>query len=177
MQPLPIDEALARVLGRVRPLGPERVPVAEAAGRFLAKDVAALVDLPSFPSSAMDGYAVRSTDTPGTLPVVFRIAAGVPAERPLRPGEAMAISTGGAVPEGADAVVQLENVVERDNNLEVPDTVPAGTNVRPIGGDVRAGAPLLGAGQELGAAQVGALAAAGVAEVDVSRRRLSLIHI
>ena len=170
MQPLPIDEALARVLGRVRPLGPERVPVAGAAGRFLAGDVTALVDLPSFPSSAMDGYAVRSTDTPGTLPVVFRIAAGVPAERPLRPGEAMAISTGGAVPEGADAVIQIENVVERDNNLEAPDPVPAGTNVRPIGGDVRAGAPLLGAGQELGAAQVGALAAAGVAEVDVSRR-------
>lgn len=167
---LSIDEALARVLARVRPLEPERVPVHAAAGRVLAEDVAAAVDLPSFRSSAMDGYALRAADTPGTLPVVFRIAAGLPADRALAAGEAMAISTGGAVPEGADAVVPIEIVVEQDNKLEIPEAATAGAHIRPVGGDVRAGDPLLAAGTLLGAAQVGALAAAGVAEVAVGRR-------
>ena len=78
----------------------------------------------------MDGYAVRAEDTPGRLPVVFRIAAGVPAERALAVGEAMAISTGGAVPEGADSVVPIEIVVESDNELNVPAPVELGANVQ-----------------------------------------------
>ena len=167
---LSIEEALARVLARVQPLEPEPVPVAEAAGRVLAQDVVALVDLPPFRSSAMDGFAIRAADVPGELPVVFRIAAGVPAERPLSAGEAMQISTGGTVPAGADAVVPIEVVVEQDNRLRVPDPVEAGANVRPVGGDVRAGDALLAAGTALGAAQVGALAAAGIAEVACARR-------
>ena len=167
---LSIEEALARVLARVRPLDPESVPVAEAAGRVLATDVAALVDLPPFPSSAMDGFAIRSADVPGELPIVFRIAAGRPAGRPLEAGEAMEISTGATVPAGADAVVPIENVVETDNRLSVPGSVVAGAHVRPIGGDVRAGAPLLASGTTLGPAQIGALAAAGIAEVACARR-------
>jgi molybdopterin molybdotransferase len=169
-QLLSIEEALARVLARARPLEPEPVPVVEAAGRVLATDVAALVDLPPFPSSAMDGFAIRSVDVPGELPVVFRIAAGRPAGRPLEAGEAMEISTGGMVPAGADAVVPIENVVEKDNSLSVPGSVSAGAHVRPIGGDVRAGEPLLPAGTRLGAAQVGALAAVGIAEISCARR-------
>src|SRR5215207_6693701 len=102
---LSIDDALAHVLARAQPLDSERVSVAGAAGRVLAEDVEARVDLPPFASSAMDGFAVRVADLPGRLPVVFRIAAGLPAVRPLAPGEAMEISTGGAVPEGADSVV------------------------------------------------------------------------
>jgi molybdopterin molybdotransferase len=167
---LSIDEALARVLARARPLEPERVPVHEAAGRVLAEDVVAAVDLPSFRSSAMDGYALRAADTPGTLPVVFRVAAGVPADRPLEPGEAMAIATGGSVPDGADAVVPIEVVVEQDNRLKVSAAAVAGAHIRPVGGDVRSGEQLLAAGTLLGAAQVGALAAAGVADVAVRRR-------
>jgi molybdopterin molybdotransferase len=167
---LSIDDALGRVLARARPLAAERVPVAAAASRVLAEDVAARVDLPSFASSAMDGFAVRAADVPGRLPIVFRIAAGLPADRPLAPGEAMEISTGGAVPEGADAVVPIEIVVERDNTVEIADPVATGANVRPIGGDVRAGDALLEAGAVLGAAQVGALAAAGVAEVMCARQ-------
>lgn len=167
---LTIEEALARVLARVRPLPAERVPVTQAAGRVLAEDVVARVDLPPFRSSAMDGYAVRAEDTPGTLPVVFRIAAGIPAARPLESGEAMAISTGGAVPEGADTVVQIEIVVERDNRLVIPDPASAGSNVRPVGGDVQRGDSLLAAGTSLGAAQLGALAAAGVVDVAAARR-------
>ena len=167
---LSIDAALARVLARARPLNAERVPVAAAAGRVLAEDVAARVDLPPFASSAMDGFAVRAADLPGRLLVVFRIAAGLPADRPLAPGEAMEISTGGAVPEGADAVVPVENVVVTGNDVEIPDPVTSGAHVRPAGGDVRAGDALLEAGTVLGAAQVGALAAAGVADVLCARR-------
>ena len=160
---LSIDEALAAgARARAVVLDAERVPVDEAAGRFLAEDVAAAVDLPPFASSAMDGYALRADDTPG--PAAGRlpaIAAGLPAERALEAGEAMAISTGGAVPEGADSVVPIEIVVESDNELEVPAPVELGANVRPIGGDVRAGDLLLSAGTRVGAAQIGALAAAG----------------
>src|SRR5688500_2641859 len=167
---LSIDDALARVLAQARPLAAETVPVASAAGRVLAEDVAARVDLPPFASSAMDGFAVRAADLPGRLPIVLRIAAGVPADRPLAPGEAMEISTGGAVPEGADAIVPVEVVVETDNNIDVADAVRPGAHVRPAGGDVRAGELLLEAGSVLGAAQIGALAAAGVADVRCSRR-------
>jgi molybdopterin molybdotransferase len=167
---LSIEEALARVLARVRPLAAEPVPVGEAAGRVLAEDVAARIDLPPFPSSAMDGFAIRAADVPGELPIVYRIAAGLPAGRPLEAGEAMQISTGAAVPEGADAVVPIENVVTIANNVRVPDPVSEGANVRPVGGDVRAGEPLLAAGTAVGAAQVGALAAAGIDEVSCSRR-------
>ena len=167
---LSIEEALRRVLARVVVLDAESIPVAAAAGRYLAEDVSARVDLPPFASSAMDGYALRAEDTPGGLPVVLRIAAGVPAERALACGEAMAISTGGAVPAGADSVVPIESVVESDNRLSVPAPVERGANVRPIGGDVRAGDLVLAAGTRIGAAQIGALAAAGVAEVRVTRR-------
>src|SRR6185312_4235032 len=97
---LTLEAAQALVLERARPLPAERVPLAEAAGRVLAEAARAVVDLPPFPSSAMDGYAVRSGDTPGTLPVSARIAAGAPSTRPLQAGEAMGIATGGVVPDG-----------------------------------------------------------------------------
>jgi molybdopterin molybdotransferase len=167
---LTLQAAQALVLERARPLGVERVSLADAAGRVLAERAAAVVDLPPFPSSAMDGYAVRSADTPGRLPVVQRIAAGAPATRPLAEREAMGIATGGMVPEGADAVIQHELVVEKDNTIEIRDPVAAGANVRPVGRDVAAGAVVVPAGVRLGPAQIGALAAAGVAKVACGRR-------
>jgi molybdopterin molybdotransferase len=167
---LTIETALARILERTRPLASESVPLDELAGRVLADDARARVDLPPFPSSAMDGYAVRSANTPGTLPVVFRIAAGRPARRPLEPGEAMAIATGGVVPDGADAVIPIEYVVENDNRVEIPEPVREGANVRPRGGDVRAGEVVVEAGTLVGSPQLGALAAAGLAEATCSRR-------
>src|SRR5438132_9793640 len=120
---LSLAEAQARVLERARPLDGERVALASAGGRYVAENARAVVDLPPFPSSAMDGYAVRAADTPGRLPVVARIAAGVPAPRALAAGEAMAIATGGVVPDGADAVVPVEVVVEHGNEVEIPDPV------------------------------------------------------
>lgn len=166
---LTIEEALARVLERVAPLPPEDVPVEDAAGRYLAEDAVAAVDLPPFPSSAMDGYAVRSADVPGKLPVVGRSAAGSPAERALEPGEAMEISTGAAVPGGADAVVPVEAVVSHGNEVEIAGPVAAGAHVRARGGDVSAGERVLRAGSRLGPAQLGALAAAGVARARCAR--------
>jgi molybdopterin molybdotransferase len=168
-----VAEAQRLVLERAKPLESERVPVERAAGRVLAEPAAAAVDLPPFASSAMDGYALRAEDTAGapvTLPVVARIAAGAPAGRPLAAGEAMAIATGGAVPEGADAVVPIEVVEETDGGLRVASPVAAGANVRDRGGDVRAGEIVLEAGVVLGAGRVGALAAAGVAEIRCSKR-------
>lgn len=167
---LTLEAAQALVLERVRPLPGEQVSVADAAGRVLAEDALAVVDLPPFPSSAMDGYALRSEDTPGALPVVLRIAAGVPAPRPLAAGEAMGIATGGVVPAGADAVIQHELVVEEDNKIEVPEAVAYGANIRPVGRDVSAGAVVVAAGTRLGPAQVGALAAAGIPAVVCARR-------
>jgi molybdopterin molybdotransferase len=162
---LTIDEAQRLVLEHVQPLSPERVPLDRAAGRVLAVEASALVDLPPFPSSAMDGFAVRAADTPGRLPVVFRIAAGRPSPRALNGGEAMGIATGGVVPDGADAVIPFEYVVDRDNEVEIEAAVEPGANIRPRGGDLEAGEPVVPAGVRLGSAQLGALAAAGVDEV------------
>jgi molybdopterin molybdotransferase len=167
---LTLDEAIIRVLERVEALSAEDVPVADAAGRVVAGDACALIDLPPFPSSAMDGFAVRAADTPGSLPVVARIAAGRPAGRGLARGEAMAIATGGVVPDGADVVVPIEYVVDRDNEVEIPEAAREGANVRPRGGDVVAGDVVVPAGTRLGPAQLGALAAAGVARVACGRR-------
>jgi molybdopterin molybdotransferase len=173
---LTFEEAQRLILERACPLPPERLGLEEAAGRVLAENAAALVDLPPFPSSAMDGYAVRSADTPGVLPIAARIAAGRPAPRELRSGEAMAIATGGVVPEGADAVVPVEYVVEHDNDVEIAEPAAPDTNVRPRGGDLRRGETVVERGVVLGPAQLGALAAAGVAEVTCgSRPRASVV--
>ena len=96
-----VDEAHRLILERVRPLAAERVPIERAAGRVLAGAATAEVDLPPFASSAMDGFAVRAVDVSAgvTLPVVEEVAAGRPASRALAAGEAMAISTGGVVPD------------------------------------------------------------------------------
>ncbi|MFL5922069.1 MAG: gephyrin-like molybdotransferase Glp [Gaiellaceae bacterium] len=162
---LTMDEAQRLVLERVRRLPTQRVELERAAGRVLVEAASSVVDLPPFPSSAMDGFAVRAADVPGTLPVVARISAGRPASRALEAGEAMAIATGGVVPEGADAVIPIEYVVEHDNNIEIAEPAESGANVRPRGGDLRAGEEVVPAGTRLGPAQLGALAAAGVAEV------------
>jgi molybdopterin molybdotransferase len=167
---LSIEEAQRLILERVQPLEAERVRLEDAAGRVTAEPAPARVDLPPFDSSAMDGFAVRAEDTPGRLPVVARIPAGRPAGRALGRGETMAIATGGAVPAGADAVIPLEYVVDHGNEIEIADEAPVGANVRPRGGDVRRGDVLVPAGERLGPAQVGALAAGGVADISCARR-------
>jgi molybdopterin molybdotransferase len=167
---LSIDEARRLVLERVEPLPAESLRLEAAAGRVLADDAAAAVDLPPFDSSAMDGFALRSVDTPGRLPIVHRIPAGAPAPRALAAGEAMGIATGGVVPEGADAVIPFEYVVEHDNTIEIEQAVERGANVRPAGGDSGAGETIVETGTRLEARHLAGLAAAGIPEVRVARR-------
>ena len=167
---LAFEEALTRILDRVRPLPLERVPLARAAGRILAEPALSRTDLPPFASSAMDGFAVRAHETPGRLPIQARIAAGSPSLSPLPQGAAATIATGGAVPDGADAVVPIERAHETNGHVRIAEPVRPGAHIRPRGGDVREGDAVVAAGTRLGPAQIGALAAAGVGEVVCSRR-------
>ena len=167
---LSIAEAQQLVLERAEPLPAENVPLEGAARRVLAEPARAEIDLPPFPSSAMDGYAVRADETPGRLRIEARIAAGNPATAALESGQAMGIATGGVVPDGADAVIPIEYVVEHGNEIEIGSAVERGDNVRPRGGDIRAGEVVVEAGSVLTPARLGALAAAGIQEVRCARR-------
>ncbi|HET7567313.1 MAG TPA: gephyrin-like molybdotransferase Glp [Gaiellaceae bacterium] len=167
---LTLAEAQQLILAHVQALAAEPVPVADAAGRVAAEDARSRVDLPPFPSSAMDGFAVRAADTPGTLRVVGESSAGSPADRALGRGEAIAISTGAVVPEGADAVVPVEYVVRNGNEVEIGEAAAPGASVRPRGGDVAAGDVVVAAATRIAPGQVGALAAAGLAHVVCARR-------
>src|SRR5579863_9020199 len=167
---LTFEEAQARILAAVCPLPAELVEVGAAAGRASAEDARSAVDLPPFASSAMDGYAVRAADLPGTLRVVGESAAGSPFGGSLAAGEAVAISTGAVVPEGADAVAPVEIVVSKDNTIEIDRGLEVGASIRPRGGDVRAGAVVAPTGHRLGPAGVAGLAAAGIGSVLCSRR-------
>jgi len=118
----------------------------------------------------MDGFAVRAAETPGELPIAFRVAAGGAPAGPLPVGAAAGIATGGAVPDGADAVVPVEVVEDHGDRLTVPDAAGVGQHIRPRGGDVSAGATVVEPGAKLGPVQIGALAAAGVATVVCSKR-------
>jgi molybdopterin molybdotransferase len=167
---LSIADAQRLILEHARPLPAETVRLVDAAGRVLAEPARAKIDLPPFPSSAMDGYAVRAADTPGRLRVESRIAAGKPATGVVEAGAAMGIATGGVVPDGADAVVPIEYVVENDNEIEIGGRIEPGENVRPRGGDIRADEAVAERGAVLTPARLGALAAAGVPEVLCARR-------
>ncbi len=167
---LTFEEAQARILAPATPLPAESVRVRAAAGRVLAEDVRSIVDLPPFPSSAMDGYAVRAADLPGDLRIVGESAAGAPFVGLLGAGEAVAISTGAVVPDGADAVAPVESVVKNDNRVAIAQPLDAGASIRPRGGDVRAGDVVAPAGTRLGAPGIAGLAAAGIASVPCSRR-------
>jgi molybdopterin molybdotransferase len=167
---LTFEEALARILDRAGVLPVETVAIEHAVGRVLAEPALARTDLPPFPSSAMDGFAVRASETPGVLPVALHVAAGKPAEGSLPAGAAATIATGGAVPEGADAVVPIEQTAEANGQVEVREAASPGAHIRPRGGDVEEGATVVSAGTRLGPAQIGSLAAAGVGEVSCGRR-------
>jgi molybdopterin molybdotransferase len=173
---LTLEEAQERVLQRVRPLPAELVPIVDAAGRVVAEELRARVDLPPFASSAMDGFAVRSEDLPATLRVVGESAAGKPFEPRLEAASAVAISTGGVVPEGADAVVPIEHVVKSEDKVEVSQSVEAGAHIRPRGGDVASGDVVVPSGVTLTPARLAAAAASGVATVSCRRRpRVSVL--
>jgi molybdopterin molybdotransferase len=167
---LSIDQARAAVLAEVRPLPAEEVALADARGRVLAEDVTAAVDLPPVVNSAMDGFAVRSGPSGRRLTVVGESRAGAPADRALGDGEAIRISTGAMLPEGADAVLQIELVSEDGDSIVLNDEVQPGRNTRSAGEDVRAGTPVLQAGTTLGPAEIGMAASAGRGSLHCGRR-------
>ena len=151
---------------------PRRVPLSEALGLAAAADVPSPSDLPGFRRSAVDGYAVRAADTPaGRLVVAGAVRIG---ERPVvavSQGQAVAMPTGGALPEGADAVVMIEQTaVGEEDGVQILRAVVSGENVVRADEDVVAGALLVSSGRAIRAHDVGLLAAAGVVELDVHAR-------
>jgi len=145
-----VEEAQERILARIAVLGDERVELGGALGRVLAEPVLSHRDVPPWPNSSMDGYALSSRDTaaataakPARLAVAGRVAAGTVATRPLGPGEAFRIFTGAPLPEGADAVIPQEEVREDGTAVLVPRAVEPGQFVRPRGEDMKTGDAVL----------------------------------
>ena len=174
---LSVDDARARVLAAVEPLEVVSMALIEARGYAVASDVFAPHDLPRFANSAMDGFAVRSSDASDAseqAPVKLRIAgevrAGDPGRIEVSPGTAVRIMTGAPVPPGGDAVVPVEEIEERGDDLTVTTPAPAGRHVRPAGDDLKAGELLVRRGTELEAGELALLASMGVSPVEVHRR-------
>jgi molybdopterin molybdotransferase len=170
---LTVEEALEEVLSRTRVLEPESVDVTESLGRTLAEPVISRREVPPWPNSSMDGYAIRAGDTRGggaRLRVVTHIAAGVLPARSIGSGEAARIFTGAPLPDGADAVVPQEDVEVDGDHVRVTATIARDAFVRPRGEDVRSGDRVLEPGQRLGPAEIGLLATLGHSPVRVHRR-------
>ncbi|EKN44662.1 molybdenum cofactor biosynthesis protein MoaA [Pseudomonas viridiflava] len=171
---MPVENAIARLLemAEAAPITQhERVLLADAEGRVLATDLVSTLDLPPWPNSAMDGYALRVADWRGEpLPVSQRIFAGQ-APEPLAPGTCARIFTGAPVPEGADCVEMQENAeVLDDQRVRFTESLKPEQNIRPQGQETRIGDTVLAAGTRLGPIELGLAASLGLAEVDVVRR-------
>ena len=164
-----VAEARALMLGAVEVVGSEIVPLAQARGRTLAAPIAAARAQPPFAASAMDGYALRAADTPGALRIVGESAAGHAFERALQAGEAVRISTGAPMPEGADAVLIQEEAPVEGDGLKAGQVL-VGRHVRAAGADFPAGAAVLPVGRRLDPIALALTAASGVADVNVRRR-------
>jgi len=173
------EEALHRWLEAVPagPLASETLPWHQALGRVLTQAVVAPHPLPAFPRSSVDGYAVRAADvrgagpeTPVSLAVKGELFMGSAPTLAVAAGEAVLIHTGGMIPEGADAVVMLEDTRPVENGLEVLRAVAPGENIIPVGADVQTGEVVMAPGHILRPQELGGLAAYGVLEVQVARR-------
>jgi len=166
---LSVDEAREKVLSQIEPLQPLELPLTEAYGCVLATDVVAERDLPEFASSAMDGFAVRSSEVedatpaaPVELRVVGRALIGQRPEGTVGGGEAMRIATGAPIPAGADTVVPIENCEIGGNTVRILEGTTEGKHVRRAGEDVKSGDSLVSAGRRLQAPELALLATAGV---------------
>jgi molybdopterin molybdotransferase len=167
---LSIDEARDLVLAATRPLPAETVGLTDALDRVLAAPVAAAHDVPRFVNSAMDGFALRSGPAGRTLRIVGESRAGHPAGVAVAEGEAVRISTGAELPEGADAVVMVERTSEQDGAVRVDAPTAPDQNLRHAGEDMRAGTTVLEPGIRIGPAELGVAANAGVASLRCARR-------
>lgn len=167
-----VVEHRRRILETIAPLAPRPVAVAEALGLTLADDIVALVDVPGFDNSAMDGYAVRHADVldadeanPVRLRVVADLPAGSASNPRIGPGEAARIMTGAPIPDDADCIVPVEHTDRGEPVVSIGRAPSPSAHIRPSGSDVRRGDPVLGAGRTLRARDLAAAAAVGVARV------------
>ena len=171
-----VDDTAALIASRLTVVDEtETVQLAIADGRVLARDLVAPLRLPPFTNSAVDGYALRGDDLPGTVekafPVIDRIQAGVLADRPVAHGQAIRIFTGASLPEGVDTVYMQEDVrVDDAGRVVLPPGLKRGANVRPAGEDVAAGKVVLQAGQRMRPQDVALAAALGMTQLDVRRK-------
>ncbi len=168
---IPVSEARARILKLVNPLLPEDVQIDDALGRSVASPIIAKRTLPPWDNSAMDGYAVRSSDGATSLQVIEKIFAGDVPQREVIAGTCARIMTGAQLPRGADAVVMQEKTraLEGDR-VELLEAAKPGLNVRKRGEDIKAGSLLFPEGRELGIGDAGALWGQGFERVQVRRR-------
>lgn len=170
MRPLP--EMRAEILASLERLESETLPYEEAIGRILAEPLVSPENVPHFENSAMDGFAVRSADTsqPGAvLEVLADVPAGQVAEVAVGEGQAIKIMTGAPMPDGADAVIRVEETTMQNGRVTVAPSVPAGNSVRPAGGDIEAGETVFPAGVRLTSVHIGVLATIGAVHPVVSR--------
>ena len=176
---LNVEQARERMLSNVSPVaGIERLAIRDALDRVLAEDVISPINVPPYPNSAMDGYAVVGTDLPGddekALNMIGTSFAGIPFDGQVKAGECIRIMTGAQMPEGADTVIMQEHVRAEGNAISIGTGHSAGQNVRHIGEDITSGKSVLMAGKKIGPAELGLLASLGTPEVSV-RRKLRVV--
>ncbi|XP_048084793.1 gephyrin a isoform X9 [Alosa alosa] len=180
MSPFPLtsmDKAFITVLEMTPVLGTEIINYRDGMGRVLAQDVYAKDNLPPFPASVKDGYAVRAADGPGDRFIIGESQAGEQPTHTVMPGQVMRVTTGAPIPCGADAVVQVEDTEllreseDGTEELEVRILVQArpGQDIRPIGHDIKRGECVLAKGTHMGPSEIGLLATVGVTEVEVQK--------
>jgi molybdopterin molybdotransferase len=167
--------ALEKILSAVKPVrDSEKLPIRDALNRVLAEDIASLINVPSGTNSAMDGYAVRGDDIPGTGTAELLITgtswAGRPMQQPLEAGTCARIMTGAILPGGADTVIIQEDVERHGDSIRIDNTTRRGDNVRRAGEDIKKGEVVLSRGRRLNPADIGLLASLGIGEVRVTRR-------
>lgn len=168
-------DAIRKVLNDVRTdLPGETVPLVLSLGRVLADDIVAAEDIPAAANSAMDGYAIRAEDvssataeSPARLAIIGEAAAGSVFDGGLAPGQAVRIMTGGIVPEGADAVIEVESTSEENGTVAVRRSLRPGTAIRPAGEDIRRGEQAIPRGKRITPGDIGVLASLGITNVPV----------
>mmetsp|Transcript_17490 Transcript_17490/g.29317 ORF Transcript_17490/g.29317 Transcript_17490/m.29317 type:complete len:659 (-) Transcript_17490:150-2126(-) len=169
---LDVDEAMSLVIKEAQPLATETVPLMESVGRIIAVDVNAVTPFPAFRCSIMDGYAVHAPLAPGLYPVQDRLLAGSAAVPVLEKDRIIYITTGSRVPEGANAVIKIEDTKKSDQAdsqgnplVQTSVAMEDGVNVRAIGSDMKPGELVIQAGDNIGPSEIGLLATLGITEV------------
>ena len=177
-----VESALEKILSHIQPLGFEKVSLLESQGRVIAEDIYASRDIPPLDNSAMDGYAVRvediqqaSSGQPVRLEIIEDLPAGSVSRKTLSKGEAIRIMTGAPIPQGADAVVQVEDTAQEDRYAQMFRAVPLGENIRRAGEDVGKGDRVISKGDLVRPAEVGMLASVGRSFVSVFQKPLVAI--